>query len=272
MQINLLPQPSPVHRARNILLYSLAGALLLVNFWLLSSIVASHFEKKQQELILQDTNRQIEALQDELEERNKLELLSRRYEVLTEWSASRPLFRADVHLLSSLLPEDSYLVRVSLIERDRFELLAVLPDMESVSTYVRLLEDNPAVDSVEVQNLTRREIAETEATVEAGDDSSGGTQVSSLSLPGMLRHVWQQYLHPVLGTGVVYASDSGEEDDTEDADGAADGSGGSGGGAGSGSNNGSNNSGSQTSNGSNAQQSVTVQYELSLAVTLKRDI
>lgn len=220
MEINLLPQPSPVQRVRSIALLAAAGVLVLTNLWLGLSWIGASNQQRQQEQNLQEANRQLQALQAELQKKYRVETLANQYQVLMDWSNSRPDFQEEIHLLSSLLPKKSFITQVQFLEERKFALQVILPDMESVSTYLRLLEEHPKIEHILVQSVTRQE-----------RDASGEGAISYLvpvpvserglaarSVDGLMHAFWEKHLRPLLFTGVAYASDDGQDPVDEGSD------------------------------------------------------
>ncbi len=272
MQINLLPQPSPFQQTRSIVLLSVAGAMVLANLWIGVSWFGASSEKKLQERILQDANRRIEVLHVELEKKIRLETQANQYQVLSNWSASRPNFQTEVHLLSSLLPEKSFLARVEFLEERTFELQAVLPNMESVATYLRLLEEEPTIERVLVQNVARREDSGTDSGNSSSTDSNAPQrEVYYLSWSGLWQRLWSEYIRPLFSIDVAYASDDGLEtwEKEEDQD-MGEWNDSSNGGQGSGEQ-GSGGQGSGGQSSSTQKSKPAISYELNLQVTMKRD-
>lgn len=283
MQINLLPQPSPLQQIRSIVLMSVAGAMVLVNLWIGVSLLGANREKNIQAQILQDADRQIETLQVTLKKQKKLETEAGLYQVLAEWSASRPNFRSEIHLLSSLLPENSFLRQMEFLEERTFAIQAVFPNMESVSTYLRFLEEEPEIEEILVENVTRREFSEADSGTTSFIDPTSLPEKGEVafSLSGLWQSLWQEPLRLLFSPGVAHASDDGREipEEEEDQDmGEWNDSSNSGQDSvgqesdGQGSEEQGNGGQERDSQSSDLQESKSViRYELNLRVTMKRD-
>jgi hypothetical protein len=155
MRINLLPEPSPGQQLRRWILLGLAVALVLANVFLVVTWAGANLQLRQQESLLAETERKIRRLQPAYEEQNRLASLSQQSQVLTEWAASRPALRADLRLLASLLPRQSFITRVELLDEATFSVRAMLPDMASVATYLRVTEEHPEIARVQVLGVQR---------------------------------------------------------------------------------------------------------------------
>lgn len=157
MRINLLPEPSWLDRVRQWVLTGLAAVLLLANGLLVAFWVGANVALKAQENQMADIEQEIAALQPAYEEHLRLMWLAEQHDVLTQWAASRPSLRADLELLASLLPNQSYITHVELLNEETYWLRAMLPDMASVSTYTRETERHPEIVRVQVLGVERKE-------------------------------------------------------------------------------------------------------------------
>ncbi|MDI3257082.1 MAG: hypothetical protein QJR01_05075 [Kyrpidia sp.] len=190
MRINLLPQPESSRQYRTMVLTGTAGVLALVNLWAAVAWIAASADRGVADAIYNRMSARLPQLQQQAAELGRREDLTRQIEAFNRWAADRPIFRDQVHLLSSLLPKDSVLLMVHFLGQADYDVKASFPDLESVATYLRQLQKSPKVASLKVKNVTRRTVTL----------SSGGPTGSALPLSV---HIPQSIQEPTSGRATL---------------------------------------------------------------------
>ncbi|HHY65861.1 MAG TPA: hypothetical protein GX517_01450 [Alicyclobacillus sp.] len=159
MKIDLLPKPEPVHPLWTAVLTGTAGLLAIANLWAAGTWISSVVQTRTTEAGYRDLEARLPALQRQAAEQQRRETLTRQIDALQKWAASRPDFQSEVHLLSSLLPGRSALLSVQYTGGANYEVKASLPDLESVATYLRALQNDAQVATVTVKSVARQTAA-----------------------------------------------------------------------------------------------------------------
>lgn len=157
MRINLLPEPSWSQRIRRWVLPSLTTVLLLINVLLIGLWIRADLLIREQENRLAQMEQEMLQLQPAYEEHSRMMRLAEQSDVLEQWAASRPSLRSDLQRLASLLPNRSYITHVELLDEATYWVRAILPDMESVSTYAHATEQHAEIAQVQVLGIEEKE-------------------------------------------------------------------------------------------------------------------
>lgn len=159
MQINLLPKQSPVKTYLTIGMTLSVSLLLLGNVWVGITFVQTQNQLLTAESQLQQIQRKMPSLQAEADKAKKKQETSDQYQSLQRWSAQRPVLKEDVYLFSSLLPAGGYVTTVTYAGDQVYDVQAVLPNMDAVSTYFHELETHKHVAGIAVKNVKERQNA-----------------------------------------------------------------------------------------------------------------
>jgi hypothetical protein len=182
MQINLLPKQSPVKTYLTIGVTSAAALLLLGNVWIAVQYLQTDNEIETINGQLQQVQRKLPLLQTEADRAKKMQESANQYQALQRWSFLRSDLKEEVQLFSALLPVDGYLLVVNYADERVYELQAILPDLESVATYLRQLETHKEVAGVAVKSLSEQKGAANQPAAAPGAAAAAGAATTEYKL------------------------------------------------------------------------------------------
>ncbi|GAX88494.1 PilN domain-containing protein [Effusibacillus lacus] len=192
MQINLLPVQPPSVIYKTIALTTLAGLLAIGNLWFVVRWIQHGNEQMLAEQLLTSERAKLPDLQSKASEIQKLLDTAKQSQALDSWSGKRPQFLEELSLFSSLLPAKSYLTSVHYVGTGIYDLEAELPDMESVSTFLRHLQIHPKITGLTVKAATR---------IEGELKASVSIPLEELLKPQSTPGQWQQIPSQPPGSG-----------------------------------------------------------------------
>jgi hypothetical protein len=157
MQINLLPHQSKAPFYYKVFLMFLTFFLLLANVLFVFAWIQARQDRSLSEARLQQANRLMPSLNNKSQKVSQYDETQRQVDAYNQWAGKRPIFTEDIRLLRSYMPGGARFEKVSYNGEGRYEILALFPDMRSISNYLYQLKNNKKIASLQVISVKREE-------------------------------------------------------------------------------------------------------------------